>query len=88
MSIKIGQLLTSVWLEQDMSASALCFSEFGWKVTCIDKDAEKIDQLCRAVQFRGPIIQQAELGFLLRCVYDGQDECKCPLPGGVSHITW
>jgi UDPglucose 6-dehydrogenase len=25
--------------------SAACFSEFGWKVTCIDKDAEKIDQL-------------------------------------------
>jgi UDPglucose 6-dehydrogenase len=25
--------------------SAACFSEFGWKVTCIDKDAEKIDRL-------------------------------------------
>ena len=27
--------------------SAACFSEFGWSVTCIDKDAEKIEQLCR-----------------------------------------
>ena len=27
--------------------SAACFSEFGWKVTCIDKDAGKIDQLRR-----------------------------------------
>ena len=27
--------------------SAACFSEFGWKVTCIDKDAAKIDQLCQ-----------------------------------------
>ena len=25
--------------------SAACFSEFGWKVTCTDKDAEKIEQL-------------------------------------------
>ncbi len=27
--------------------SAACFAEFGWKVTCIDKDADKIEQLCR-----------------------------------------
>lgn len=27
--------------------SAACFSEFGWNVTCIDKDADKIEQLCR-----------------------------------------
>jgi len=34
--------------------SAACFSEFGWKVTCIDKDADKIDQLC---QGRVPIYE-------------------------------
>ena len=34
--------------------SAACFSEFGWKVTCVDKDAEKIDQLC---QGRVPIYE-------------------------------
>jgi UDPglucose 6-dehydrogenase len=34
--------------------SAACFSDFGWKVTCIDKDAEKIDQLC---QGRVPIYE-------------------------------
>jgi UDPglucose 6-dehydrogenase len=27
--------------------SAVCFSEFGWTVNCVDKDAEKIDQLRR-----------------------------------------
>jgi len=27
--------------------SAACFSEFGWNVTCIDKDADKIEQLSR-----------------------------------------
>jgi UDPglucose 6-dehydrogenase len=27
--------------------SAACFSEFGWTVTCIDKDADRIGQLCR-----------------------------------------
>ena len=27
--------------------SAACFSEFGWKVTCIDNDAGKIDRLCQ-----------------------------------------
>ena len=25
--------------------SAACFSEFGWKVVCVDKDADKIAQL-------------------------------------------
>ena len=25
--------------------SATCFSEFGWTVTCIDKDTDKIEQL-------------------------------------------
>ena len=25
--------------------SAACFSEFGWTVTCVDKDASKIEQL-------------------------------------------
>ena len=34
--------------------SAACFSEFGWKVTCIDNDANKIDQLC---QGRVPIYE-------------------------------
>ncbi len=34
--------------------SAACFSEFGWKVTCIDNDADKIDQLC---QGRVPIYE-------------------------------
>jgi UDPglucose 6-dehydrogenase len=34
--------------------SAACFSEFGWKVTCVDKEAEKIDQLC---QGRVPIYE-------------------------------
>ncbi len=27
--------------------SAACFSEFGWKVACIDKDAERVDSLKR-----------------------------------------
>jgi UDPglucose 6-dehydrogenase len=27
--------------------SAACFSEFGWKVTCTDKDADRIEQLRR-----------------------------------------
>src|SRR5262245_32071674 len=27
--------------------SAACFSEFGWNVTCTDKDADKIEQLRR-----------------------------------------
>jgi UDPglucose 6-dehydrogenase len=27
--------------------SAACFSEFGWNVTCVDKDAGRIDQLRR-----------------------------------------
>jgi UDPglucose 6-dehydrogenase len=27
--------------------SAACFSEFGWKVTCVDNDAGKIDRLCQ-----------------------------------------
>jgi UDPglucose 6-dehydrogenase len=34
--------------------SAACFSEFGWKVTCVDKDADKIDKLC---QGRVPIYE-------------------------------
>lgn len=25
--------------------SAACFSDFGWRVTCVDKDADKVDQL-------------------------------------------
>jgi len=29
--------------------SAACFSEFGWNVTCTDKDADKIEQLRRGL---------------------------------------
>jgi UDPglucose 6-dehydrogenase len=34
--------------------SAACFSEFGWNVTCVDKDASRIEQLC---QGRVPIFE-------------------------------
>jgi UDPglucose 6-dehydrogenase len=34
--------------------SAACFSEFGWKVTCVDKDAGRIEQL---LQGRVPIYE-------------------------------
>jgi len=37
--------------------SAACFSEFGWNVTCTDKDADEIEQLRR-----GSVIYEPCLG--------------------------
>ena len=47
--------------------SAVCFSEFGWTVTCVDKDARKIDALRQGVM---PIFEPG-LEDLLLTDYDG-----------------
>ncbi len=61
--------------------SAACFSEFGWKVTCIDKDAAKIDQLC---QGRVPIYEPRLEELLERNLRNGRISFSMELGAAVG----
>jgi UDPglucose 6-dehydrogenase len=61
--------------------SASCFSEFGWKVTCIDKDADKIEQLCRGYV---PIYEPRLDELLERNLRNGRIEFSTDLGSAVA----
>ncbi len=61
--------------------SAACFSEFGWKVTCVDKDADKIEQLRRG---RVPIYEPRLEELLERNLRNGRIDFRTELGAAVG----
>ena len=60
---------------------AACFSEFGWNVTCIDKDADKIEQLSRGYM---PICEPRLDELLERNLRNGRIEFSTDLGRAVA----
>ena len=49
--------------------SAACFSDFGWRVVCVDKDAARVEQLCRG---EVPIFEPGLEDLLARNLREGR----------------